>query len=41
VSGRQRKLSPEFLYLRDSILPPEDVDKILHHNAQIVLGLTH
>jgi 6-methylsalicylate decarboxylase len=30
-----------FFYLRDSILPAEDVDKILHHNAQIVLGLPH
>jgi len=30
-----------FFYLRDSILPPEDVEKILHHNAQIVLGLPH
>ena len=30
-----------FFYLRESMLPPEDVDKILHHNAQIVLGLPH
>src|SRR2546425_5532608 len=30
-----------FFYLRESILPPEDVDKILHHNAQILLGLKH
>jgi len=30
-----------FFYLRESLLPPEDVDKILHHNAQIVLGLPH
>jgi predicted TIM-barrel fold metal-dependent hydrolase len=30
-----------FFYLRDSILPPADVDKILHHNSQIVLGLRH
>jgi predicted TIM-barrel fold metal-dependent hydrolase len=30
-----------FFYLRESILPAEDVDKILHHNAQIVLGLKH
>src|SRR5262245_34641447 len=30
-----------FFYLRESILPAEDVDKILHHNAQIVLGLPH
>ena len=30
-----------FFYLRESILPVEDVDKILHHNAQIVLGLEH
>ena len=27
--------------LRESILPPADVDQILHHNAQIVLGLPH
>ena len=26
---------------RESMLPPEDVEKILHHNAQIVLGLKH
>src|SRR5438105_12151165 len=30
-----------FFYLRESILPAEDVDKILHHKAQIVLGLEH
>jgi predicted TIM-barrel fold metal-dependent hydrolase len=30
-----------FFYLRDSILPPADVDRILHHNAQIILGLRH
>jgi 6-methylsalicylate decarboxylase len=30
-----------FFYLRDAGLPAEDVDKILHHNAQIVLGLPH
>jgi len=30
-----------FFYLQESILPPEDVEKILHHNAQIVLGLPH
>ena len=30
-----------FFYLRESILPAEDVDRILHHNAQIVLGLPH
>jgi aminocarboxymuconate-semialdehyde decarboxylase len=30
-----------FFYLRESILPSEDVDKILHHNAQSVLGLPH
>jgi predicted TIM-barrel fold metal-dependent hydrolase len=30
-----------FFYLRESSLPPEDVDRILHHNAQIVLGLPH
>jgi 6-methylsalicylate decarboxylase len=30
-----------FFYLRDAGLPAEDIDKILHHNAQIVLGLPH
>src|SRR3989442_50870 len=30
-----------FFYLRESSLPAADVDKILHHNAQIVLGLKH
>src|SRR5881296_360544 len=30
-----------FHYLHESILPAGDVDKILHHNAQIVLGLPH
>jgi len=30
-----------FSYLQESILPAADVDKILHHNAQIVLGLKH
>ncbi|HXJ78167.1 MAG TPA: amidohydrolase family protein [Candidatus Methylomirabilis sp.] len=30
-----------FFYLRDSILPAADVDQILHHNAQIILGLPH
>ncbi len=30
-----------FHYLHESILPAEDVEKILHHNAQIVLGLEH
>jgi len=30
-----------FFYLHDSILPPADVDRILHHNSQIVLGLPH
>lgn len=28
-----------FHYIRESSLPPEDVDKILDHNAQILLGL--
>jgi predicted TIM-barrel fold metal-dependent hydrolase len=30
-----------FFYLRDAGLPAADIDKILHHNAQIVLGLKH
>ncbi|PYN95739.1 MAG: amidohydrolase [Candidatus Rokuibacteriota bacterium] len=30
-----------FHYLHESILPAGDVDKILHHNAQIILGLPH
>ena len=30
-----------FFYLRDAGLPDADIDKILHHNAQIVLGLPH
>ena len=30
-----------FFYLQESIIPAADVDKILHHNAQIVLGLAH
>ena len=30
-----------FHYIRESGLPAEDVDKILNHNAQIVLGLGH
>jgi aminocarboxymuconate-semialdehyde decarboxylase len=30
-----------FFYLSESMLPAEDVDKILHHNSQIVLGLKH
>jgi predicted TIM-barrel fold metal-dependent hydrolase len=30
-----------FHYIREVGLPAEDVDKILHHNAQIVLGLEH
>src|SRR6266542_1879178 len=30
-----------FFYLQESSLPAADVDKILHHNAQIVLGLKH
>ena len=28
-------------YLQDAGLPAADIDKILHHNAQIVLGLPH
>ncbi len=27
-----------FHYIRESSLPAEDVDKILNHNAQILLG---
>ena len=30
-----------FDYIRDSDLPPEDIDKILNHNAQSLLGLAH
>jgi predicted TIM-barrel fold metal-dependent hydrolase len=30
-----------FHYIRESGLPPEDVDQILDHNAQILLGLEH
>src|SRR5438874_2875054 len=30
-----------FYYLSEAGLPAADVDKILHHNAQIVLGLPH
>jgi predicted TIM-barrel fold metal-dependent hydrolase len=30
-----------FHYIRESSLPAEDVDKILNHNAQILLGLEH
>src|SRR5882724_895582 len=30
-----------FFYLSESMLPAADVDKILHHNSQIVLGLKH
>ena len=30
-----------FHYRHESILPAEDVEKILHYNAQIVLGLEH
>ena len=30
-----------FHYIRESGLPAEDVDKILNHNAQILLGLEH
>jgi predicted TIM-barrel fold metal-dependent hydrolase len=28
-------------YMRESSLPAADVDKILHHNAQILLGFEH
>ncbi|HEX5370648.1 MAG TPA: amidohydrolase family protein [Dehalococcoidia bacterium] len=30
-----------FEYIRESDLPPEDIDRILNHNAQQVLGLEH
>jgi hypothetical protein len=30
-----------FHYIRESTLPAEDVDQILHHNAQIILHLAH
>jgi predicted TIM-barrel fold metal-dependent hydrolase len=30
-----------FHYIRESGLPPQDAEAILHHNAQIVLGLPH
>ena len=30
-----------FHYIRESGLPAEDIDKILNHNAQILLGLDH
>ncbi len=30
-----------FHYIHESSLPAEDVDQILHHNAQILLGLEH
>ena len=30
-----------FHYIRESGLPAGDVDQILNHNAQIVLGLPH
>ena len=30
-----------FHYIRECGLPEADVDKILNHNAQIVLGLPH
>ncbi|MGH7344603.1 MAG: amidohydrolase family protein [Candidatus Rokuibacteriota bacterium] len=30
-----------FYYLSESSLPAADVDRIFHHNAQIVLGLPH
>jgi predicted TIM-barrel fold metal-dependent hydrolase len=28
-----------FHYIREAGLPPDDVDRILNHNAQIILGL--
>jgi aminocarboxymuconate-semialdehyde decarboxylase len=30
-----------FHYIREAGLPAEDVDQILNHNAQILLGLDH
>jgi hypothetical protein len=30
-----------FHYIREAVLPAEDVDKILNHNAQMLLGLAH
>jgi predicted TIM-barrel fold metal-dependent hydrolase len=30
-----------FHYVRECGLPPEDVEMILEHNSQIVLGLPH
>jgi predicted TIM-barrel fold metal-dependent hydrolase len=33
--------SRTFDYIRESCLPPEDIDKILNHNSQAVLGLPH
>ena len=30
-----------FDYINDSELPPEDIDRILYHNAQELLGLPH
>jgi predicted TIM-barrel fold metal-dependent hydrolase len=30
-----------FHYIRECGLPAADVDTILHHNAQIILGLPH
>ena len=30
-----------FHYVTECGLPPQDVERILHHNAQIVLGLPH
>lgn len=30
-----------FDYIRESDLPAEDIDKILNHNAQRLLGLPH
>lgn len=30
-----------FNYIRESALPPQAIDKVLNHNAQIILGLEH
>jgi hypothetical protein len=29
------------MYIRESSLPAEDVDKVLNHNAEILLSLSH
>src|SRR5207245_1210206 len=36
-----RRVPERFFYLSESMLPGADVDRILHHNSQIVLGLPH